>query len=50
MFNQHTDMDEEFYNLSDQAYKILREDTDLLDALDEVEYDDYEFAGECDYE
>lgn len=50
MFNLSTDMDEEFYNLSQEAYKILCEEGDLLDSLNEVEYDDYEFAGECDYE
>ncbi len=51
MFNPCTDMDNETYNLSEEAYKILCDDGDLLDILnDDIEYDDYEFSGECDYE
>jgi hypothetical protein len=38
------------YQLTEEAYKILCEDGDLLDIFDEIEYDDYEFSGECDYE
>ena len=43
-------MNEEFYNLTEEAYKILLEEGDLLDSIDEIEYDDYEFSGECDYD
>ena len=50
MSNLPTDMDKEFYNLSEEAYKILCEEGDLLDTFDEIEYDDYEFTGECDYD
>lgn len=50
MFNQHIDLMEP-YQLTEEAYKILNEEGDLLDILDnEIEYDDYEFSGECDYE
>lgn len=43
-------MDNEFYNLTEEAYKILCEEGDVLDVLDEIEYDDYEFTGDFDYD
>lgn len=43
-------MDNEFYNLTEEAYKILCEEGDILDVLDEIEYDDYEFTGDFDYD
>lgn len=55
MSNLPTDMNNERYDLSEEAYKILNADMyrtvmDDLDDLDDINYDDYEFAGECDYE
>lgn len=51
MSNPFTDMDYEPYNLSEEAYKILQEEGDLLDILnDEIEYDDYQDSGDFDYE
>ena len=50
MSNLCTDMDKEFYNLTEEAYKILCEEGDLLDELTEIEYDDYEFTGDFDYD
>lgn len=38
------------YDLSEEVYKILCEEGDLIDNLEEIEYDDYEFSGECDYD
>jgi hypothetical protein len=50
MYNLHIDSMEP-YDLTEEAYKILKEEGDLLDILEnEIEYDDYEFSGECDYE
>jgi hypothetical protein len=43
-------MNEEHYNLTEETYKILCEEGDLYDVFNEIEYDDYEFAGECDYD
>jgi len=43
-------MDNEFYNLTEEAYKILCEEGDVLDELTEIEYDDYEFTGDFDYD
>ena len=48
MYNLHIDM--EPYELSEEVYKILCEQEDPLDILNDVEYDDYEFPGDYDYE
>ena len=48
MYNLHIDM--EPYELSEEVYKILCEQGDPLDAFNDVEYDDYELSGECDYD
>jgi len=49
MFNLSTNMDKEFYDLSEETFQIpyLEED---LDNLEEIEYDDYETPGDFDYE
>lgn len=44
MFNQRNSMEEEFY-------QILYDDADVLDIVEEIEYDDYELNTEdYDYE
>jgi len=43
-------MNNEFHNLSEEALKIFYEEGDLLDTLDEIEYDDYETTGDFDYD
>ena len=48
MYNLHIDM--EPYELTEEVYKILCEEGDLLDIFNYVEYDDYETSGECDYD
>lgn len=60
MYNLPTDydqMEEEFYELSDEAYKILCVEsyayTDPIEALDElnvIEYDDWEDTSEFHYD
>ena len=50
MFNHCTEMDKEFYELSQEAYDILCEEPDFFDNLDDIEYDDYEFSGDFSYD
>lgn len=38
------------YELTEEAYKILCEEGDLLDKFNELEYDDYQESGDFDYE
>ena len=41
----------ERYQLTEETYKILTEEGDLLDILNhEIEYDDYQETGDFDYE
>jgi hypothetical protein len=52
MYNLPTDMNNEHYELTEEAYKLLNADMyrtvhDDLDDLDDICYDDYEFTGEC---
>jgi len=38
------------YELTEEVYEILCENGDPLDVFDDVEYDDFEFSGDYDYE
>lgn len=40
-------MEKEIYS---DIYEILNSDEDLFDIVEEIEYDDYEFTGECNYD
>lgn len=40
-------MEPEFYQ---DINKILYNDEDLFDIVEEIEYDDYEFTGDFDYD
>lgn len=58
MYNLLTDydqMEEEFYQLSEEAYKIICRESyanpvDVIDELNIIEYDDWEDTTEFDYE